>query len=182
MSLVPRNPQRLVPYANFRFRVKMGNSYVLGVSKVGGLSRSTQVIRPREGGDPSPVRLAPGQTSYGPVTFERGVSYDVTLEQWANKAFDWTNSGEATGRNTSLLDFRRDLTVEVYNEAGMKVLGYIIRRAWVSEFHAMSDLDGPGNALVVESMVVQHEGWERDDTVVDVTEPTFVLPGRNPLA
>lgn len=181
MPLFPKNPQRLTPYANFRFRVKWDNAYVLGISKVSGLSRTTQVIQHREGGDPSPIHLAPGQTEYGPVTMERGVSYDVTFEQWANKTFDWTNSGSAVGQNTSLLDFRKDLTIEVYNEAGMKVIAYNVHRAWVSEFHAMSDLDGVGNALIVESIVIQNEGWERDDTIADAAEPTFAIPSKNPL-
>lgn len=181
MPLFPKNAQRLTPYANFRFRVKWDNTYVLGVSKVSGLTRSTQVIHHREGGDPSPIHLAPGQTEYGAITLERGVSYDVTFEQWANKVFDWTNSGSAVGQNTSLLDFRKDFTIEVYNESGMKVVAYNIHRAWVSEFHAMSDLDGVGNALLVESIVIQNEGWERDDTIVDVAEPSFVLPAKNPL-
>lgn len=181
MPVFPKNPQRLTPYSNFRFRVKWDGVYVLGVSKVSGLSRSTQVIQHREGGDPSPIHLAPGQTEYGAITMERGVSYDVTFEQWANKVFDWTSPGGVVGQNTSLLDFRKDLTIEVYNEAGMKVVAYNIHRAWVSEFHAVADLDGGGNALVVESIVLQNEGWERDDTVVDVAEPSFVLPARNPL-
>lgn len=156
----------MTPYANYRFRVKWDNTYVLGVSKVSGLSRATQVISHREGGDPSPIHLAPGQTEYSPITMERGVSYDVTFQQWANKVFDWTNSGGANpGQNTSLLDFRKDLTIEVWNEAGMKVVAYNVHRAWVSEFHAMSDLDGVGNALVVESIVIQNEGWERDEIV-----------------
>lgn len=182
MPLFPKNPQRLTPYANFRFRVKWDNTYVLGVSKVSGLSRSTQVIQHREGGDPSPIHLAPGQTEYSPITLERGVSYDVTFEQWANRVFDWTNSGGAVGQNTSLLDFRKDLTIEVYNEAGQKVVAYNVHRAWVSEFRAMADLDGVGNALVVESMVLQNEGWERDDSIVDVAEPSFVLPRGKPPA
>lgn len=180
MPLVPKNAQRLTPYANFRFRVKWDDTYVLGVSKVSGLSRSTEVIRHREGGEPSPIHLAPGQTEYGPITMERGVSYDVTFEQWANKVFDWTNSDAANGQNPSLLDFRKDLTIEVFNEAGQKVIAYNVHRAWVSEFHAMSDLDGLGDALVVESIVIQNEGWERDDTVSGVTEPSFLLPARNP--
>ena len=180
MPVFPRNPQRLTPYANFRFRVKWDNIYVLGVSKVSGLSRSTQVIPHREGGDPSPVHLATGQTEFGPITMERGVSYDVTFQEWADRVFDWTNSGSTTGQNTSLLDFRKDLTIEVYNEAGQKVIAYKVYRAWVSEFHAMSELDGVGNALVVESIVIQTEGWERDDSMVDVAEPLFVLPTGTP--
>ena len=174
-----KTPQRVTPYSTFRCRVKWDDVYVLGVSKVSGLSRSTQVIQHREGGDPSPIHLAPGQTEYGPITMERGVSYDVTFEQWANKVFDWTSPGRASGHETALGDFRKDLTIEVYNEAGMKVVAYNVHRAWVSEFHAMSDLDGIGNALVVESIVIQNEGWERDDTIADLAEPSFVLPTTN---
>lgn len=179
MALFPKNPQRLTPYANFRFLVKWDNVYVLGVSKVSGLSRSTQVIQHREGGEPSPIHLAPGQTEFGPITMERGVSYDLTFEQWANKVFDWTNSGGAVGQNTSLLDFRKDLTIEVYNEAGIKVIAYNVHKAWVSEFHALPELDGVGNSLIVESMVIQNEGWERDTSIADVAEPSFVLPTSN---
>jgi len=182
MPLYPANPQRLTPYANFRFKVKWDNAYILGVSKVSGLSRSTQVIQHREGGDPSPIHLAPGQTEFGPITLERGVSYDVTFEQWANKVFDWPNSNGDVGQNTSLLDFRKDLIIEVYNEAGVKVLAYNVHRAWVSEWKGLSDLDGMGNAVVVESITIQNEGWERDDTIVDVKEPTFVLPPKSPLS
>lgn len=181
MAMFPKNPQRLTPYANFRFKVKWDNTYVAGVSTVSGLSKSTQVIQHREGGDPSVVHLAPGQTSYGPVTLGRGVSYDVTFEQWANKTFDLANSQSATGENTSLLDFRKDIIIEVYNEAGMKVMAFNLFRCWVSEFQGMSELDGLGNALVLESMTLQNEGWERDDTIVDVQEPSFTLPASNPL-
>lgn len=174
----PKTPRRVSPYAAFRFRVKWGGVDVLGVSKVSGLSRTTQVVRHREGGDPSPIHLAPGQTDYGPITMERGVSNDATFEQWANKVFDWTNSGAAVGQPTSLLDFRKDLTIELYNEAGQKVAAWNVHRAWVSEFHAMPDLDGDG--LAVESIVIQNEGWERDETIIEPAEPSFVVPGQAP--
>ena len=160
-----RKTRRVSPYAAFRFRMKMDGVYVLGVSKVSGLSRSTQVIRHRDGGEPSPIPLAPGQTEYSPITLERGVSYDATFEQWASKVFDWTNAGGATGQNTSLLNFRKDLTIEVCNEAGQVVLAYKVFRAWVSAFTALPELDGAGNGLAVESIVIQNEGWERDETV-----------------
>jgi len=176
MALIPQTPRRLTPYANFRFKVKWDNTYVLGVSKVGGLSRTTQVISHRSGGDPSSIHLAPGQTTYDPISLERGVTYDPAFEQWANKVYDWANSGSATGQNTSLLDFRKDLTIEVYNEAGQKVIAYNVHKAWVSEFNALPELDGAGNALAIQSMVLQHEGWERDTTVTEPDEPSYDLP------
>lgn len=178
MAQFPKNPQRLTPYSNFRFQVLFGTDAVAGITKVGGLTRSTQVIKHREGADPRTIHLAPGQTEYGPITLERGVSYDVAFAQWANKVFDYSNStGTApTAMDTSLLDFRKSMTINVYNEAGQKVLAYNVYNAWVSEFSAMSELDGMGNALVIESMTIQNEGWERDWTVTEQKEPAFTLP------
>lgn len=178
MAQFPKNPQRLTPYANFRFQILFNTDVVAGITKVSGLTRSTQVIKHREGSDPRTVHMAPGQTEYGPITFERGVSYDPAFAQWANKVFDYANSqGTApTAQNTSLLDFRKSMTINIYNEAGQKVLAYKVYNCWVSEFHAMSELDGLGNALVIESMTIQNEGWERDWTVTEQTEPSFTLP------
>jgi phage tail-like protein len=178
MAQFTKNPQRLTPYANFRFQILFDTDVVAGVSKVGGLSRTTQVIKHREGADPRAIHLAPGQTEYGPLTFERGVSYDKAFDQWANKTFDYQNSiGPApTTPNTSLLDFRKTITINIYNEAGQKVLAYIVYNCWVSEFHAMSELDGSGNALVIESITVQNEGWTRDWTATEQAEPGFTLP------
>jgi phage tail-like protein len=178
----PVNPQRLTPFPNFRFKLAWTGAgdtlrYVAGLSHVGGLARHTEVMRHREGGDPSTPHLAPGQTKYGPITLERGVSYDPAFEQWANKIFDLKNSQGQTGQNTSLGDFRKDLTLELYNEAGQKVLAYRIYRAWVSDFSALSELDAMGNALVIESMILQNEGWQRDAAVSEPREPSFTEPG-----
>ncbi|MGD1923884.1 MAG: phage tail protein [Paracoccaceae bacterium] len=178
----PKNPQRLTPYPNFRFKVKWpeasGNpTYVAGMSRVSALTRQAHVIRHREGGDPSTMHLAPGQTEYSPITFERGVSYDPSFEQWANKVFDHRNSQNTDGEMNSLRDFRKNLTLEVYNEAGQMVLAYHIYNAWVSEYQAMSDLDANGRAAsLIQSMTVENEGWERDDSIKPETEPTFTLP------
>lgn len=173
----PKNPQRLTPYPNFRFKVKWDNNYVAGVSMVSPLTRSTQVISHRSGGDPSTVHKAPGQTEYGPVTLERGVSYDPAFEQWANKVFDYDNSQGTPGLDTSLLDFRKDISIEVYNEAGQKVLAYFVYKSWVSEFQAISELNANGEAsFIIQSITVENEGWQRDTTVTPQKEPSFTLP------
>lgn len=178
----PKNPQRLRPYSNFRFKVKWADGtgkmvYVAGISRVSDLSRSTEVIEHREGGDPSVIHLAPDQTEYSPITLERGVSYDPEFETWANKVFDYSNSQSQTGQNTLLGDFRKDLILEVFNEAGQRVLAYNIYRAWVSEYSAISELDANGSpALVLQSLTVQNEGWERDSSVAAEAEPNFGVP------
>ena len=79
------NPQRFDPYKNFKFRVKWDGRYVAGVSKVSMLKRTTEVVKHREGGDPSTRRKSPGRTEYDAITLERGVTHDVAFEQWANK-------------------------------------------------------------------------------------------------
>ena len=79
------NPERFDPYKNFKFRVKWDGRYVAGVSKVGGLKRTTEVVKHREGGDPSSSRKSPGRTEYEAITLERGVTHDVEFEKWANK-------------------------------------------------------------------------------------------------
>jgi phage tail-like protein len=166
------NAQRFDPYKNFKFRVKWDGRYVAGVSRVGALRRSTEVISYRDGGDPSSERKSPGQTTYDPITLERGVTHDLEFEQWANKA--WT-LGAGLGAESSLKDFRKDVIIEVYNEAGQVVLAYRVYRCWVSEYTALPDLDAGAGAIAIQSIRLEHEGWERDEAVAEPAEPS--LPG-----
>jgi phage tail-like protein len=166
------NTDRFDPYKNFKFRVKWDGKYVAGVSKVSALSRSTQVIEHREGGDPSSTRKSPGQTKYEAITLERGVTHDPSFEQWANKVWNYGS----VGNEVSLKDFRKDIIIEVYNEAGQKAIGYKVYRCWVSEFKALPDLDAKGNEIAIQSIKLENEGWERDYEVAEPTEPSFTEP------
>jgi phage tail-like protein len=173
------NTYRYDPYKNFKFRVKWDGKYVAGVSKVSGLSRTTEVVKYRSGGDPSVIRLSPGQTSYEPITLERGVTHDINFEQWANKVRDYPNSikGDANSNQiVSLKDFRKDIIIELYNEAGQKVISYNVYRCWVSEYNAMPELDALGNAVAIQSIKLENEGWDRDTSVKEPTQPSFTLP------
>jgi phage tail-like protein len=167
------NTNRFDPYKNFKFRVKWDGQYVAGVSKVGGLKRTTEVVKHREGGDPSSTRKSPGRTEYEAITLERGVTHDVEFERWANKV--WNFQG-GSGTEVSLKDFRKDLIIEVYNEADQKVLAYNVYRCWVSEFQALPDLDANANAVAIQHIKLENEGWERDYSVTEPTEPTFTEP------
>jgi phage tail-like protein len=167
------NALRFDPYKNFKFRVRWDGRFVAGVSKVGMLKRSTEVVRHRDGGDPSSSRKSPGRTEYDAITLERGVTHDVDFEQWANKVW---NFGSGLGGETSLQDFRKDIIIEVYNEAGQLALAYKVFRCWVSEFQALPDLDANANAVAIQSIRLENEGWERDTEVTEPTEPTFVEP------
>ena len=159
------NPQRFDPYKNFKFRVKWDGRYVAGISKVGGLKRTTEVVKFREGGDPSTSRKSPGKTEFDAVTLERGVTHDTEFEQWASKVWSF---GAGLGAETSLKDFRKDITIEVYNEAGQLALAYKVYRCWVSEYQALPDLDASANAVAIQHIKLENEGWDRD---VDVPEP-----------
>lgn len=171
------NTTRYDPYKNFRFKVKWDGNYVAGISKVSGLVRTTQVVSHRDGADPSTPRKSPGQSEYQAITLERGVTHDEAFEQWANKVWDYTNSlANPAEQIVSLKDFRKDIIIELYNEAGQKVIAYNVFRCWVSEFNAMPELDGSGNAIAIQSIKLENEGWERDYSVTEPTEPSFTLP------
>jgi phage tail-like protein len=164
------NSQRVDPYKNFKFRLKWDGKYVAGISKVSPLKRTTEVIKFREGGDPSTSHKSPGRTEYEAITLERGVTYDVAFEQWAAKVW---NYGAGLGSEVSLADFRKDIILEVYNEAGQLVFSYKISRCWVSEYQALPELDSNHAAIAIQSIVLQNEGWERDTSVTEPAEPTF---------
>jgi len=164
------NAHRFDPYKNFKFRIKWDGRYVAGVSKVGALKRSTEVVEHREGGDPSTSRKSPGRTKYEAITLERGVTHDIEFEAWANKVW---HVGAGLGAEVSLKDFRKDVILEVYNETGQVVLAYKIYRCWVSEFQALPDLDANANAVAIQTLKLENEGWERDTEVTEPTEPVL---------
>ncbi|MEK6300597.1 MAG: phage tail protein [Acidobacteriota bacterium] len=163
-------PQRFDPYKNFKFRIKWDGRYVAGVSKIGALKRTTEVVKHREGGDPSSTRKSPGRTEYEALTLERGVTHDLEFEKWAGKVWDFTSG---LGKEVSLKDFRKDIIIELYNESGQKVIAYKVFRCWVSEYQAQADLDANANAVLIQTIKLENEGWERDTEVVEPSEPTL---------
>jgi phage tail-like protein len=173
MATFTVNSTRFDPYKNFKFRVKWDNKVVAGVSKVGALKRTTEVVKHRSGGDPSSSRKSPGRTEFEPITLERGVTHDVEFERWANKVW---NYGSGLGAEVALKDFRKDVTLEVFNEAGQLVIAYRIYRCWVSEFQAAAELDANANAVLIQTLKLENEGWERDYDVTEPSEPSFDEP------
>jgi phage tail-like protein len=166
------NAHRFDPYKNFKFRVKWDGRYVAGISKVGALKRSIDLVEHREGGDPSTSRKSPGRAKFDAISLERGVTHDREFEAWAGKVW---NFGAGLGAEVSLKDFRKDLILEVYNEAGQLALAYKIYRCWVSEYQALPDLDANANAVAIQSLKLENEGWERDISVTEPNEPTLAV-------
>lgn len=167
------NPTRFDPYKNFKFRVKWDGRYVAGVSKVSALKRTTELVQHREGGDPSSNRKSPGRTNYDAITLERGVTHDTEFEKWANKVW---NFGAGLGSEVSLKDFRKDIIIDVFNEAGQKVLSYKVYRCWVSEYQALPELDANANVVAIQTIKLENEGWERDYAVVEPGEQSYTEP------
>ena len=167
------NTQRFDPYKNFKFRVKWDGRYVAGISKVSALKHTTEVVEHREGGDPSTARKSPGRRKFDAITLERGVTHDTEFEKWANKVW---NFGSGLGAEVSLKDFRKDLILEVYNEAGQLAIAYKVYRCWVSEFQALPDLDANANAVAIQHIKLEHEGWVRSSDTPEPTEQSLPVP------
>ncbi|HEU4822305.1 MAG TPA: phage tail protein [Nitrososphaeraceae archaeon] len=164
------NPTRFDPYKNFKFRIKWDGKYVAGLSKMTALKRITQVVKYREGGDPSSSRKSPGITEYEAITMERGVTHDLEFEKWANKVWDY---GAGLGSEVSLKDFRKDIIIELCNEAGQVVMAYNVYRCWVSEYQALPDLDSNASGIAIQTIKIENEGWERDESVTEPSEPSL---------
>lgn len=164
------NPQRFDPYKNFKFRVRWDGRFVAGLSKVGALKRSTEVVEHRVGGDSSTSRKSPGRSKFEAIMLERGVTHDPEFEAWANLVW---NVEAGLGAEVSLANFRKDIIIEMYNEAGQLALAYKVFRCWVSEFQALPELDANANAVAIQSIKLENEGWIRDMEVTEPTEPAL---------
>jgi phage tail-like protein len=161
------NTTRFDPYKNYRFLVYFGTSTtaVAGVSKVSGFKRSSDAIDYKEGGNMI-IRKGLGRTKYDPITLERGVTFATDFEDWANAA----QVLDKGAPSQSLANLRKEIRVELLNEEGQAVHRYLVHNCWVSEFQAMGDLDGGGNAVVIEHIKVENEGWERDMSLTEAKE------------
>lgn len=164
------NASRFDPYKNFKFRLRWDGRYVAGISKVSALKRTTEVVKHRDGGDPSTSRKSPGRSEYDAITLERGVTHDTEFEDWAAKVW---RLHAGLGAEVSLKDFRKDVILDMYNEAGQLAIAYKVYRCWVSEYQALPDLDANANAVAIQHIKLENEGWERDVAVTEPTEPAL---------
>jgi len=159
------NSDRFDPYHNFKFKIKWDGQYVAGLSKCSALKKTTESTPWYEAGDQSVPHKLPGKTTYDPITLSAGVTHDTTFEVWANLVNNY--QGEAT---MSLKNFRKNITIEVCNLQGKTVLSYNVFRCWVAEYQAIPELDASGNAVMIQTIKLEHEGWKRDTSVTEPTE------------
>ncbi|WP_416979756.1 phage tail protein [Streptomyces sp. T028] len=167
------NAQRFDPYKNFKFLVLWDGKTVAGCSKISPLKRTTEVIKHRNGGDPSSPRKSAGRTEFEAITIERGVTHDPEFDRWANKV--WM-VGQGLGSESSLKDFRKDIVIQVLNEAGQVALAYKVYRAFPSEYQVLGEMDANANAVAIQHLKLECEGWERDLEVAEPDEPSYQIP------
>jgi phage tail-like protein len=167
------NPQRFDPYKNFKFLVMWDGRVVAGISKISPMKRTSEVVKHRNGGDLSTPRKSPGRIEYEALTLERGVTHDPEFDRWANKV--WM-VGAGRGGEMSARDFRKDIVIQVLNEAGQVALAYKVFRAWPSEYQILGEMDANANAVAIQHLKLECEGWERDSEVPEPEEPSFQIP------
>lgn len=159
------NTERFDPYRNFKFKIKWDGNYVAGLGKCSALKKTTESTDWYEAGDPSTPRKLPGKTTYEAITLDAGVTHDAAFEDWANLVNNF--QGDA---GMSLKNFRKDITIDVFNLQGNKAISYIVYRCWVSEYQSVPELDASGNAVMIQTIKLENEGWERDKAVTEPTE------------
>jgi len=159
------NTHRIDPYKNFKFRVLWENQPVAGLSKMSAIKRMTEVIEWREAGGPSIVRKLPGRTKCEPITLEAGLTHDRQFMNWADQINN--PQGDAA---MSLLNYRKEVVVEVLNLQGNPTIAFKLRRAWVSEFQAMPEMDANANAVAIQTLKLEYEGFEIDEAVTEPAE------------
>jgi phage tail-like protein len=164
--MFPVNAHRHDPYRTFKFQILIDGKPVAGLKKMSALKRKTEAIKWRTAGDPSKERILPGGTSYEPISLEQGLSHDPVFEAWASLV----NNVEGDAA-MSLKNFRKDIVINVLNLQGQVAISYKVFRAWVSDYQALPDLDaGSMNAVGIQTITLQHEGWQRDTAVAEPVE------------
>jgi len=160
-----KNAHRFDPYKNFKFRVSWDGKTVFGISKVSALKRTTEVVKHRDGGDNSTDHKSPGRTSYDAITMERGLTHDPEFENWANRVHPY--AGDTA---MDLVGYKKNLTLEMMNEKGHVVYRYFLYNCWVSEYTAIPELNANANAVSIEMLKIELEGWDRDKAQQETKE------------
>ena len=163
------NTHRFDPYKQFKFRVKWDGRYISGINKIDGLLRTTQTVAYREGNSPNSERKVPGTTKFEPLVLERGRTHDTEFEKWANKVYEYGNNDEPE-------DYRKDIMIELYNEAGQLVMAFKVYRCWPSRYSPIKILDANSTDIATEVLVLEYDGWQRDMEVQEPTEQSFREP------
>jgi phage tail-like protein len=154
--------QRRDPYRNFNFRILFDGTEVAACRKMSALDATVNVVKFRAGNSLSTVDEAmPGRVEFPPVTFEGGVTDDLTFEAWARALVRHGHERQPTRQTEP--NFRKDIEVLVLDVDGRPVRRYKLYHCFVSKFTQISDLAADGNDVLIETLEITHEGFERLD-------------------
>jgi phage tail-like protein len=165
MPMFSVNAHRIDPYKNFKFRVNWDNAPVAALSKMSAVKRTTEVVEWRAAGDSSIVRKMPGRSKFEPITLEQGLTHDRKFMEWANLVNN--PQGDAAA---SLLNYRKEVRIEVLNLQGTPALAFTLSRAWVSEFQAMPEMDANANAVAIQTIKFEYELFALDEATTEPAE------------
>ena len=157
------NTERFDPYKSFKFRVRPDGRTVAGFSEVTAFGLIAEMVEYRGGVEPTTLRKVPASAKFDAVTLERGVTHDPEFMKWANAAY---SAESGLNPETALKNSKKDIVIDVFSEAGELALSYAVQSCWVSQFQAAPDFDTDANAMTIETIRLENEGWKRD---VDVT-------------
>jgi len=192
------------PIRNFRFLVTFkplnsgdatwlpggANRVTVGFTSVSGLAVTTDSIPYREGGYNTTVHQIPGQTTFAPISLQRGVVLGTKQHwDWMRQLFATVQGG--TNRANQATNFRCDVEIAVLSHpiagsggANTELTGanytdhvsmrFQVYNAWPTNV-AFSDLNAGDNAIFVEQMTLVHEGfdvnWATDLTAAGSAKP-----------
>jgi phage tail-like protein len=168
MAKFSTNTNRIDPYKNFKFRVKWDGKPISGISKISGLKRSTDVAAPQVADTSVPNRGPIGRTKYEPIILKRGITHDTSFEDWANLAM---KQGAQPASTSAAAGVKKDVTIELYDEAGQLVLSYIVHGCWPSEYGALPELGTDADSIAIEHIKLENDGWERDTSITRPSTP-----------
>jgi phage tail-like protein len=190
MATIVNNRSSLLtdPIRNFRFLVTFkqqtgastatkalaSNTAVMGFTSVSGMAVTTDSIPYREGGYNTTVHQIPGQTTFAPITLQRGLILGTNKNwNWMREMFATVQGG--AGSRGVADNFRCDLEIAVLSHpipgVGSEGAGdltpptdhvamrFKVYNTWPTSV-AYSDLNAGDNALFVEQMTLVHEGFD----------------------
>ncbi|HEY0502494.1 MAG TPA: phage tail protein [Lysobacter sp.] len=154
---MPARTSQFDPFRKFKFRIKIANQVVAGLTKCSALTVSVESKEFRSGEMDSFKHKLPGMVSFEAITLEQGVTSDKTFEKWATAMANYLGNKGADSQKTPD-DFRKEIDIEVYNLNNERVKAYRVYQCWVSKYTAVPDLDANSADVMIQTLVLENEG------------------------
>ncbi len=137
------------PYRNFRFKVEIDGIKTASFAEATIPDTTTDSVDYREGTDLPYQRKLSGLTKYGNITLKKGLTDSMELYTWRKLVED---SGASKAR--------KSISIVLIDEEGNDKSRWDIIEAWPTKYSS-AGFDAKGNAVVIESLELVHEGIKR---------------------